>query len=101
MIHFDYSNIFHMGWNHQLENLTYPKPNFLTFRQYIKWFPKKVENFVFPGRDWRGESNIPIKKSWKVGWFWAPRSEDSNPTTVATNDFPMDFPTVAINWVGH
>ena len=22
--------------------LTYPKPNFLTFGQYIKWFPKKV-----------------------------------------------------------
>ena len=22
--------------------LTYPKPNFLTFGQYIKWFPKTV-----------------------------------------------------------
>ena len=28
--------------------LTYPKPNFLTLGQYIKWFPKKF-NMLFPG----------------------------------------------------
>ena len=36
-----------------------PKPNFLTFGQYIKWFPKKVEHFLFPGRDF-GEVDEPF-----------------------------------------
>ncbi len=29
--------------------LTYPKPNFLTFGLYIKWFPPPKNNFLFPG----------------------------------------------------
>ena len=31
-----------MGGLYIYLHLTYPKPNFLTFGQYIKWFPKKV-----------------------------------------------------------
>ena len=34
--------------------LTYPKPNFLTFGQYIKWFPQKSLTFYVQGV-WRGE----------------------------------------------